>query len=214
MKNKGFSLIELVVAMGIGSIVLLMVSVMLVRGTGIFREENDEVNTRNDYQIIRNQLDQALMEAKTLIIERQANKIIIYTGEINAMREFTATDITTEKVITYYKDTDGTGSLYISNTYDTHMAPGNLITDIVNDFDIDVTHNIKSETVDGVISYYCVNPLSANITLSLNHKKSEIASDYTINLRNRIKEMFLYQSSSDLVGLNDSSVTVYEYKVK
>ena len=58
MRNKGFSLIELVVALGIGSIVLLMVSVMLVRGTGLFRSENNEVNMRNDYQILRNQLDQ------------------------------------------------------------------------------------------------------------------------------------------------------------
>ena len=71
MKNKGFSLIELIVALAVGSIVLLMVGAMLVRGTSMFRTENDEVNMRNDYQVIRNQLDQTLMEAKTVIIEKQ-----------------------------------------------------------------------------------------------------------------------------------------------
>ena len=93
MNNKGFSLIELVIAMGISSIVLLMVSIMLVRGTSIYREENDDVNMRNDYQLIRNQLDQAIMEAKSLVIETQGNDIIIYTGDINVDREFTAASI-------------------------------------------------------------------------------------------------------------------------
>ena len=111
MRNKGFSLIELVVALGIGSIVLLMVSVMLVRGTSLFRSENNEVNMRNDYQILRNQLDQTLMEAKTLIIEKQevadqaVDDIVIYTGEIDLEsenRSFVLSGAqTTEKVIFY-----------------------------------------------------------------------------------------------------------------
>lgn len=210
MNNKGFSLIELVIAMGISSIVLLMVSIMLVRGTSIYREENDDVNMRNDYQLIRNQLDQAIMEAKSLVIETQGNDIIIYTGDINVDREFTAASISTEKVITY----DGeTNSLYISSTYDAHKAPGNVITDLINNFKIEVVNDTKTEIVDGTeISYYA-NPVRVNIELALKNEKSDITSEFTINLRNRLSKIVKYKTSNDAEGLN-AAITVEEYRVK
>lgn len=216
MKNKGFTLIELVVAMGVGSIVLLMVSVMLVRGTSLFHEENDEVNVRNDYQIIRNQLDQALMEAKVLIIEEQGNDedkdIIIYTGELDkSTREFSAVSKTTEKIITYDIDKK---TLYISSSYAEHKSEGNMISDTVEKFDIKLDPTCaKKETVAGVEVTYYVNPLRVNITLELLHKKSDISSKYTVNLRNKIKETVKYITAGETELLN-SATNVQVFKVK
>ena len=210
MNNKGFSLIELVVAMGIGSIVLLMISVMLVRGTSIFREENNDVNTRNDYQLIRNQLDQAIMEAKSLVIETQGSDIIIYTGEIGVDREFTAANLSTERVITYDRNTK---SLYISSTYDNHKAEGNIITDIVEDFKIEISNDTKTEVVDGVETSYYVNPVRVDIELKLKNEKSSIASAFTINFRNRISKIAKYNTANGNEGLN-AAITAEEYRVK
>ena len=206
MRNKGFSLIELVVALGIGSIVLLMVSVMLVRGTGLFRSENNEVNMRNDYQILRNQLDQTLMEAKTLIIEKQevadqaVDDIVIYTGEIDLESENRSFVLpgaqTTEKVIFYDVSEN---SLYIANSYDAlynsaldegKLSEGYKISDIVTDFSIDF---ISDETTtrteidrDGSTKTYYVNPVRVSITLALeNGERNDVASSFTVNLRNR-----------------------------
>lgn len=210
MNNKGFSLIELVIAMGISSIVLLMVSVMLVRGTTIFREESDDTNIRNDYQLIRNQLDQAIMEAKSLVVETQGTDLIIYTGEVDADRNFTAASISTEKVITY--DTV-TNSLYISNTYDTHKAPGNILTDIVDEFSLEISNDKKTEIVDGTETAYYVNPVSVNISLTLENKRTSIDTEFTINFRNRLSKIAMYTTANGNVRLN-AATTIEEYRVK
>ena len=212
MRNKGFSLIELVVALGIGSIVLLMVSVMLVRGTSLFRSENNEVNMRNDYQILRNQLDQTLMEAKTLIIEKQevadqaVDDIVIYTGEI---------------------DLESENSLYIANSYDAlynsaldegKLSEGYKISDIVTDFSIDF---ISDETTtrteidrDGSTKTYYVNPVRVSITLALeNGEKNDVASIFTVNLRNRLGHIATYKNVGGIKA-KLSSQTVTEYNVK
>lgn len=219
MKNKGFSLIELIVALAVGSIVLLMVGVMLVRGTSMFRTENDEVNMRNDYQIIRNQIDQVLMEAKMLTIEKQGNSLVIYTGEINLdTREFTTTSKTTERIITYNSDNK---TLYISGTYADHVSEGNVISTMVEDFDISLDESSK-RTVDGggTEEIYYVNPLKINISLSIANKKSTVDYDYTLSLRNRLKgkdaedkKIFFYETVSDEIELKEE-LLVESYMVK
>ena len=219
MKNKGFSLIELIVALAVGSIVLLMVGVMLVRGTSMFRTENDEVNMRNDYQIIRNQIDQVLMEAKMLTIEKQGNSLVIYTGEINLdTREFTTTSKTTERIITYNSDNK---TLYISGTYADHVSEGNVISTMVEDFDISLDESSK-RTVDGggTEEIYYVNPLKINISLSIANKKSTVDYDYTLSLRNRLKgkdaedkKILFYETVSDEIELKEEFL-VESYMVK
>lgn len=213
MRNKGFSLIEFLVAMGIGSIVLLMVSIILVRGTGLFRTQNDEVNMRNDYQIIRNQLDEAIMEAKILIVEEQGEDIIIYTGDINRnTRELVATNKTTEKVITYDKSEN---SIYISGTYADHLSEGNIISDMVTGFSIkldDCSKRVEKDSTGKDVEYY-VNPVRVNIRLKLEQEKSDVDYSYSVNLRNRLKEIVLYKTL-DKNAILSSEPNVKSYKVK
>ena len=45
MKNKGFSLIELLVAVAIAGIIVLMLSFMLVQSTNLFGDENDKITS-------------------------------------------------------------------------------------------------------------------------------------------------------------------------
>lgn len=219
MKNKGFTLMELIVAMAVGSIVLLMVSVMLVRGTSLFRTENNEVNTRNDYQIVRNQIDQAIMEAKGLIIEHQDSgegvDIIIYTGEINkATRDFTtpAADRTTERVIYFDKSEN---SIHIKGSYSEANSEGNRVCDIVSDFTIAVDEGGRRQEIDstGATVIYYVNPIRVNITLSLVQKQSFMNSSFAVNLRNRLKSISLYATASPMQLLN-AATSSEEYKVK
>lgn len=219
MKNKGFSLIELIVALAVGSIVLLMVGTMLVRGTSMFRTENDEVNMRNDYQIIRNQIDQVLMEAKMLIVEKQGNCLIIYTGQINPdTREFATTSKTTERIITYNSDNK---MLYISGTYADHVSEGNVISTIVEDFDISLDESSKKTvSASGAEEVYYVNPLKINISLSIANKKSTVDYDYTLSLRNRLKgknaedkKILFYETISGDIELKEEFL-VESYMVK
>lgn len=220
MKNKGFTLMELIVAIAVGSIVLLMVSVMLVRGTNIFRTENDEVNMRNDYQIVRNQIDQVLMEAKTLIVETRVDgdgykTIIIYTGDVDTTdlnRGFISSTITTEKIIRYEDRTD---SIYITGAYGSSTAEGNCICDMVSDFNIALDDSAKRTETDstGATIIYYVNPLRVNVTLSLLNKNSNINSSFAVNLRNRLSSITIYSNTTGGELLN-SVANVQEYKVK
>ena len=215
MKNKGFTLIELIVAMAIGSIVLLMVSIMLVRGTNIFRTENNEVNMRNDYQIVRNQIDQVIMEAKILIIEDQGEDLLIYTGEIDSItREFTTPvdDRTTERIITYDKSEK---CIYISGTYADHKAEGNRICNIVEKFSISLNDSAKREEYDdaGTKTVYYVNPIRVDVILDLAEKKSDMNSSFAVNLRNRLKAIRRYKTTDPAQVLNAETI-VEEYKVK
>ena len=221
MKNKGFTLIELIVAIAVGSIVLLMVAIMLVRGTSIFRTENDEVNMRNDYQVVRNQIDQVLMEAKTLIIEERKNgDIIIYTGDlimdkVEQDREFSSSDISTERIITYDKSEK---SIYISGSYDAYMLEGNRICDIVEAFSIELDDVSKREEIDsstGKKTIYYVNPLRVNVTLNLSQQKSGMQSSFSVNLRNRLTSVTIYKTEDANVLLSGvSEENVQKYKVK
>ena len=232
MRNKGFSLVELVVAMGIGSLVLLMISIILVRGTNLFRAENNEVNMRNDYQIIRNQLDETIMEAKSLVVEyinipdEYDYDIVIYTGAIDTTireRSFILDGPqTTEKVI-YYDASEN--SIYIATSFEGlfdsldsgNLLEGNKICDIVSEFDFDVVSDDTTMGVDidiegNEIEYY-LNPIRATITLGLESKKSEVSSTYEVNLRNKIKELAFYDNYDGIVAVLDSQ-TVIKYKVK
>ena len=232
MRNKGFSLVELVVAMGIGSLVLLMISIILVRGTNLFRAENNEVNMRNDYQIIRNQLDETIMEAKSLVVEyinipdEYDYDIVIYTGAIDTTireRSFILDGPqTTEKVI-YYDASEN--SIYIATSFEGlfdsldsgNLLEGNKICDIVSEFDFDVVSDDTTMGVDidiegNEIEYY-LNPIRASIVLGLESKKSEVSSTYEVNLRNKIKELAFYDNYDGIVAVLDSQ-TVIKYKVK
>ena len=232
MKNKGFSLVELVVALGIGSLVLLMVSIILVRGTNLFRAENNEVNMRNDYQIIRNQLDESIMEAKSLVVEyinipdESDYDIVIYTGVIDTTireRSFILDGPqTTEKVI-YYDASEN--SIYIATSFEGlfdsldsgNLLEGNKICDIVSEFDFDVVSDDTTMGVDidiegNEIEYY-LNPIRASIVLGLESKKSEVSSTYEVNLRNKIKELAFYDNYDGITTVLDSQ-TVIKYKVK
>ena len=233
MKNKGFSLVELVVAMGIGSVVLLMISIILVRGTNLFRAENNEVNMRNDYQIIRNQLDESIMEAKSLVIEymeipgEDEEDIIIYTGAIDTSireRSFILTrPQTTEKVIYYDASED---SIYIATSFvglfdsldSGNLLEGNKICDIVTEFYFDVISDDTTMGVDvdieGNETYYYLNPIRAEITLGLESKKSEVSSTYTVNIRNKIKELAFYYNYGGGITTILNTQSALKYKVK
>lgn len=226
MKDKGFTLIELIVAMGIGSVVLLMISLMLVRGTSLFREENDVINVQNDYQLIRNQLDQIIMEAKTLIIEKQGDDIIIYTGDIDGGvgRTFLTTNKTTERVIVYE---DISNTIYMASDYASARTEGNVISDLVAKFNIEIDPScIKEKTVEGTVVKYCINPVRVNVEIGLAKKKKnqgnasqntpvefDVSSKYTINLRNKLDKISIYttaNANASLSGLEN----VISYEVK
>lgn len=195
MNNKGFTLIELLVAVGISGIVLLMISFLLVSGTNMFKSENDDIDMQSELQIVRNQLSEAVMGAKSLVIVEAGEDIVIYTGSVTESDNRLADEdsITTERIITYDSSEH---RLYISSSYDSATAYGNLISEWVSDLDISI--NDKCQRTEGEsggeTETYYVNPLSVDIHLRLTHGKYTSDDDLSVKVRNILKEIAIYKT--------------------
>lgn len=195
MNNKGFTLIELLVTIGISGIVLLMISFLLVQGTNMFKSENDDIDIQNELQIVRNQLSEAIMGAKSLVIVEAGEDIVIYTGSVTESDNRLADEdsITTERIITYDSSEH---RLYISNSYDSATAYGNLISEWVSDLDISINDKcLRSEGEgDEKSETYYVNPLSVDISLRLAHGKYTSDVALSVKVRNILKEIAIYKT--------------------
>lgn len=212
--NKGFSLIELLVALAIGSVIVLMTSMLLIQGSTFYNRETDNVNMRNDYQVVRNQLEQAIMEAKTLVVVKADNGIVIYTGEVNPstneLKAVEESNQTTERIITYVKDA---GKIYIGNNHDTATQDGNLLCNEVTAFDIEFDPGCQKEvTLTSGTELRYVNPLQVNIDLDLKINDSSMNSSMSVKVRNVLKEIWEYNpSDTSVLLLNTTGV---KYKVR
>lgn len=220
MDNKGFSLIELLVTIAISGIVLLMISFMLVQGTNLFKNENEQIDIQNEAQIVRNQLSEAFMEAKSLVIVKAGEDLIIYTGSVatesNRLAAETsgadgASAVTTERIITYDKSEH---KLYISSAYDSAVAEGNLLSEWVMDMDITIDDKCMKVTGEGDDKEeYYVNPLSVNISFNLTCGKQESDISMDVRIRNILKEVALYTTDSrTTLLLNATGKQVYRVK--
>lgn len=215
MKNKGFSLIELLVAVAIAGIIVLMLSFMLVQSTNLFGDENDKIGIRNDYQLVRSQIEQAIMEAKSLSVVRCGEDIMIYTGEVNdANNHLKAEDnsnVTTERVITFDKSE---GKLYISSSYDKAVSEGNLICSTVTDFDIVFSKKcFRPAPEASTEEEYYVNPLSVDIILEMSGKKSNLDSILSVRLRNVLKDVSIYTTDNrEMLLVNATKVEPFKVK--
>ncbi len=63
LNNKGLSLVELIIAVGIFALVMVVVFRMMVVSTKSYTEGNDEINAQNEAQMLMNHLDNIISDA-------------------------------------------------------------------------------------------------------------------------------------------------------
>lgn len=214
MKNRGFSLIELLVAVAIAGIILLMLSIMLVQGTKMFSGESDEVNIRNDYQIVRNQIEETIMEAKEIVIVEAGEDLVIYTGNVDtANNHLTAegSGVTTERIITFDKSE---GKIYISSSYGQAVSEGNLLCSTVTEFGITISDKCMRDGSDNPeLGLYYVNPLSVDIVLKMAGQSNSVDSTMTVRVRNILEQVTIYETEKrDTLLVNATGVRSFKVK--
>ena len=212
--NRGFSLIELLVTIAISGIVLLMISFILVQGSNLFKNENENIDIQNELQIVRNQLSEVVMGAKSMTIVEAGEDIVIYTGVVKESNNQLDTDgtVTTERIITYDSSEH---KLYISNNYDNAVAEGNLISEWVSDLSITINENClrTEEKADGTEEQYYVNPLSVDITLKLTHGNESSDVTISVKVRNILDEVVAYKTDGiETLLINATDKRVYKVK--
>ena len=60
--NKGISLIEIIVAIAVGSLVLASLTILIVQGVNSYRTQSTLANLQNDANIALNQISDNIME--------------------------------------------------------------------------------------------------------------------------------------------------------
>lgn len=217
-KNSGFSLIELLVTIGISGIVILMISYILVQGTTLFKDENEAIDIQGELQIVRNQISETLMGAKSVVVVKADDgDIVIYTGDVdeetnkleNEPKNLGETSlVTTERIITYIAQKN---AIYISSTFDSATSEGNMISDCVTSFSISLDEKCKKE--DETNEDYYVNPLSVDVAIELTQRGHSSNVDMNVRVRNILKKVIEYKIDKRDTLLKDATSKV-EYMVK
>ena len=216
-KNSGFSLIELLVTIAISSIVILMISFILVQGTTLFKDENEVIDIQGELQIVRNEISETLMGAKSVIIVKVSNgDIVIYTGEVDESNNKLANEpqkegdtslVTTERIITYLKEEN---AIYISSTFDSATSEGNMISDCVTSFSISLDEKCKKE--DENKDEYYVNPLSVDVAIELTKGGHSSNVDMNVRVRNILKNVMECTTTDRKAPLSAADKTKYIVK--
>ena len=78
--NKGFTLIEVLVALAVSSVVITIVIAFISQGSRFYKTQSNTINLQNELQETSNVITDALQEATYLKIASYNNALSVYTG--------------------------------------------------------------------------------------------------------------------------------------
>ncbi len=81
LNNKGFSLVEMLVALAVSGIVLATIIAFVSSGSRFYRKQSNSIDLQNELSDVSNIVSDTLMEATALEIIQSDTSLIIQTGE-------------------------------------------------------------------------------------------------------------------------------------
>lgn len=208
--NKGISLIELVVAIGIMSIVMLIITEMLVNATRFFERQSSNVELQNEAQIVTNYLTEAIMEANGMEFDNVTGVYKLFTTAPGAGGTDTYATGKGEKRILYYDSANTSLYVVVFNVSDpipdssTFARDGYLISKQVEGFNIsfakadimdDSTTEDPSTGATAAPEKGVINPVKVDIEFRLRHNLAAANFEITADCRNHLNEVSLTDSS-------------------
>ena len=171
--NKGFSLVELLIAIAISSIVLMALVMLITQAVRSYTKQTALAQIQSDADISLNQMSKNILEATEIKIEKLNGDVTIYTNKVIEKKNSTEVGIEWG----YYYES-ATQQLWYINSDKSEMS---LVCDNVTSFDVRIskdsieldTATIKS--IDRTTTLICAkvtirtfstrNQLNDNITL-------------------------------------------------
>ena len=204
LNNKGFTLIEILVALAVSGIVVVMIAALMTNGSFLFKNENSKINMQNELQMIDSFLTETILEAKALYISEDQNKIQIYTGEKDANGQLVPMErpvynvdatteapvITTERILTYAKTAEKQG-VYITKSFVDldSLSKGYLVSGCVTTFNVSVDDACKATDEDG--NTYYKNPIVLNVEIEVSDSDKTKTQMFTYRLRNPLSNIYI-----------------------
>lgn len=202
--NKGVSLVEVLVAIGVSSIVMVVIFAFISSGSNFFKRQSNSIDLQNELQEASNKVSDTLMEATNLIIRKNGDDIYIYTGgEYDQIEDKVVFDknAKVKPKLIYWSST--TNSLYVFDTLDGIDTSGDeelnkidrayCMSEYVSAIRIKPNSNceIVNNSITGVTGY--TQPLMIDIEIEVSNKGEERHDEKTVTLRNSI-DTFIYYS--------------------
>jgi prepilin-type N-terminal cleavage/methylation domain-containing protein len=82
LNNKGLTLVELMIAMAIATIVIGSITYFMATSTKSYRKANDEITLQLEAQTILNQLNELIIEAYNVKMNEATDLLTIYRGDM------------------------------------------------------------------------------------------------------------------------------------
>lgn len=192
LNNKGLSLVELLVAIAVGSIVLLSVAMLVTQGVSSYRKQTVLAQLQSDADITLNQISDNVMEADRLVIHKEAD------GSTSYIR-------LKEDVYYIYRN----NAIYQST--DGGMEGGSMLCENVTEFDVNVLETsvkLDEETnlVESISSH-----VQVRIDIKLENMGEERKTDRKVSIRNNIADIAYVEKEMNrsFVGMNINQLSAY-----
>lgn len=235
--NKGFSLVELLIAVAIASIIAGSVAYLLVTSLRMYNNETTNTTLQQELQVTLNQIVDYAMESKTLVVDNSSGETsYVVFGTVNKA-DRTKLDaqilwkdgdrlyLRKEVISNYKDDTDGNKLVdkveefvpALSSTGATSDTKY-ILADYISKFEVIPSGYTKGKDSNNDDMYYYENPLSVDISLSFSKKGSgkiitKNVSDKAV-FRNRVTDLIYIDRDRepyvllDLIALSEEKTNV------
>jgi prepilin-type N-terminal cleavage/methylation domain-containing protein len=194
MNNKGVTLIELIVATGIMSVLMMTATGMLVGATKYFEKETAAVELQNEAQIVTNYITECVMEATAMDFTVSDDKT---QGTFKLYKEGSKED---QRILYFTSDGTNPGSLYMVTFQDdtepaVYADEKYLLSDELMDFTVEVeTATATDPTADPADptaepEMVVGNPVKLKIEFTIKHGVATSKFEITASCRNRLDKV-------------------------
>ena len=195
--NKGFSLVELLIAIAISSIVLMALVMLITQAVRSYTKQTALAQIQSDADISLNQMSKNILEATEVKIEKLNGDVTIYTNKVIEKKNSTEVGIEWG----YYYES-ATQQLWYINSDKSEMS---LVCDNVTSFDVRISKD-SIELDTATIKSIDRNPQIV-ISLGLQRMNEKRIVSRTFSTRNQLNDnITLGKSITSVEGDKDDVV--------
>ena len=186
--NKGFTLIEVLVALAVSSVVITIVIAFISQGSRFYKTQSNTINLQNELQETSNVITDALQEATYLKIASGNNELSVYTGSYKIVEGKKL--FINEKGSSRYILRDGSG-IYIYDKADMQYItdkdkPGYRYSNNIEAITVSINDKCKTKVGDSKV---ITQPVMLDVYIKVTHNDTSRFENKTITLRNKISSL-------------------------
>lgn len=202
--NKGFTLIEILVALAVSSVVITIVIAFISQGSRFYKTQSNTINLQNELQETSNVITDTLQEATYLSIISDSKNLEVYTGSYDIKEGKKL--FTSDKGSSRYILRDGTG-IYVFDKADLNYVtekdkPGYRYSDNIEAITISVSDKCKTTVGESEV---ITQPVMLDVYIKVTHNDTSRFENKTITLRNKIGSLKV-NGELYLIGSNGSQL--------